>query len=160
MADEAASSAPVQPVTESPPPAKSPFRYMNQISTRTHACFTIAYIYMISDHVYLHQSSSSCVSYLYRHEWYQTGTHVTLSVFQKSLKPEDVDVQFFPRAVRYEFESSSVMHVSQSISIYLYIDIYIYIYVRVCVSSAAFGSRLVRRMPSTHLTRRSSVPLT
>ncbi|CAK4668103.1 hypothetical protein LEN26_012352 [Aphanomyces euteiches] len=40
---------------------------------------------------------------LFRHEWYQSPTHVTVSVFQKNLKPEDVVVQFQAQKLIVQF---------------------------------------------------------
>ncbi|KDO21163.1 hypothetical protein SPRG_21221 [Saprolegnia parasitica CBS 223.65] len=38
-----------------------------------------------------------------RHEWYQSGTHVTLSLMQKGLKPDDVTVTFSPNHLHVQF---------------------------------------------------------
>ncbi|OQR95352.1 hypothetical protein THRCLA_07948 [Thraustotheca clavata] len=38
-----------------------------------------------------------------RHEWYQTPTHVTLSLLQKNLKSEDVTVDFSPNHLHVRF---------------------------------------------------------
>ncbi|KAF0686229.1 Aste57867_21934 [Aphanomyces stellatus] len=39
----------------------------------------------------------------FRHEWYQSPTHVTVSVFQKNLKPEDVVVEFHEQHLKVVF---------------------------------------------------------
>ncbi|EQC29674.1 hypothetical protein SDRG_12676 [Saprolegnia diclina VS20] len=38
-----------------------------------------------------------------RHEWYQSGTHVTLSLMQKGLQPDDVTVTFSPNHLHVQF---------------------------------------------------------
>lgn len=44
-----------------------------------------------------------------RYEWYQTSSHVCISVFQKKLQKEDIDVSMDENSVRFAYSYAIVM---------------------------------------------------